>query len=247
MRAHGAVVGGSAVLQIVCPTMPDITDYDLFVPARSATAFIAHLTAVEGYKLDDIDVHPAHNGCMVNDTKYWSGVSSHVKLRKAGRTVDVLGVGVGDEWDRVLLPIARAWVTLLINYASADELCITYPSLTLQGKALVRWEHAFDASFPGDTTMLELEKYRARGIEFRTYADDWDDYEDGMPRYCDDSWVCPVRTRAFGDGGCLLVRRGGAEAEVGGVSWTLGGAACPFLCGTGTRAVTAVHIDWCAC
>ncbi|TFK88577.1 hypothetical protein K466DRAFT_450944, partial [Polyporus arcularius HHB13444] len=156
MRAHGAVVGGSAVLQIVYPTMTDVTDYDLFVPARSATAFIAHLIQVEGYGLynrDDID--------------YWSGVSSHVKLRKEGRTVDVLGVGVGDEWDRVLLPIARAWATLLINYATADELCITYPSLTLQGKALLRLEHTLDVSFPGGTNMVEVQKYQDRGIEFR--------------------------------------------------------------------------------
>ncbi|TFK81675.1 hypothetical protein K466DRAFT_454657, partial [Polyporus arcularius HHB13444] len=149
------------------PKFGNVDNFDLFVPSRSATAFIAHLTTVEGYALQDIDVHGARNGCSVADTTYWQGVSSQVTLCKGDRTIDVLGVGIGDEWDRVLLPIAMSWATILINYATADEVCITYPTLTLQGKTLVRWAHALDATFPGGTNMVQLDKYHARGVEFR--------------------------------------------------------------------------------
>ncbi len=248
MRLHGAVIGGSAVVQLVWPGFGQVTNYDLFVPTSAASAVIAHLTTVEGYTLDAIDVHHGRNGCMVGDTAYWSGVSSHVTLRRGtSTTIDVLGVGMADEWDRVLLPIARSWATILINFATADKVTITYPTLTLQGKALFRLSHALDASFPGGTSMPEMEKYQARGVQFRTNADDWDDYEDGMPRPCQESWVCPVRPRAFGDEGCLVLGGGESSSELGGVSWTLGGPECPFTCGDSSPRVSEVHIDWCAC
>ncbi|RDX39661.1 hypothetical protein OH76DRAFT_1299225, partial [Lentinus brumalis] len=117
------------------------------------------------------------------------------------------------------------WTTLLFNYASADWVVVGYPTLTLHGRGLIQWERIMYRSFPGDTRMPELEKYQERGFIFQTHAADWDEDEDGEWRACKKSWVCPLMSRSFTDGGCLRIAVNDGVDSVASVEWTFGGVA----------------------
>ncbi|TFK88328.1 hypothetical protein K466DRAFT_598737 [Polyporus arcularius HHB13444] len=247
MRDVQALVGGSAVLHMLCPLFDEVPDYDFYVADEEHHTLAQYLIVEEGFEMEDIEPGAATNGCMVNDVRYLSGVSQRVTLKKGNVVVHVIGVGLADEWDRAETAIASAWTTLLTNYVTADDVMVPYPTLTLMGRGLVQWDRVRDPTFPKGTRMLELEKYCRRGYEFRSHADDWDVEVNGDLRPCSRSWVCPLRRRAFGDEGCMWVpMRAGVKRQVT-TSWTFGGTPCPEVCNREEKRGNEVHIDWCAC
>ncbi|TFK91371.1 hypothetical protein K466DRAFT_596205 [Polyporus arcularius HHB13444] len=247
MREVHALVGGSAVLQMLCPLFDDVPDYDFYVAQEGVLTLAHYLITEEGFEMDDLEAGTASNGCMINDVRYLSAVAQRLTLKRATVVVHIIGVGVDDEWDRAETAIASAWTTLLTSYATADSLTVPYPTLTLMGRGLVQWDRVFHPSFPAGTRVLELEKYCARGYEFRTHAHDWDVEVTGELRPCSRSWVCPLRRRAFGDDGCMWVpMRDGVTREVT-TAWTWGGTPCPEVCDAVERRSNEVHMEWCAC
>ncbi|KAI0686398.1 hypothetical protein C8T65DRAFT_747421 [Cerioporus squamosus] len=249
MRRCGAVLAGSAVVQLVCPIFDDVNDFDFYTPLSHVEELVQHFVGVEGYGRRGEDTYAATNGCMQGDLSYLSGIGKRVRLELGQRRIDVIGVGIGEDWDAVLRPIASCWTTLLFNYSTADWIVVGYPSLTMQGRGLVQWDRVLDPSFPGGTRLLELEKYQARGFEFQTHADDWDVDVHGNMKECGRSWVCPLMERSFADGGCLRVLVGRGTDIVKSVRWKFGGTACPLVCSypEGHREEGEVHVVWCAC
>ncbi|RDX42764.1 hypothetical protein OH76DRAFT_1488389 [Lentinus brumalis] len=241
------IVGGSAVLSMVCPVFRGAHDYDIFVPVDGVAALIYHLVVVEGYHGEAVERHHPANGCLVGDVRYLSGIGKQVTLSNGTIEVDIIGVGAGDAWDRADVPIASAWATILMNFVTPGDIVLTYPTLTLLGRSLIQWDRVLHPSFPGGVQVQELDKYQARGIEFRTQADEWDMDERGWMRKCGRSWVCPLVERSFGDGGCMWLSLGKQEPEVSGTKWTLGGRPCPLVCDQDVGVMNQVHVDWCVC
>ncbi|TFK81637.1 hypothetical protein K466DRAFT_445367, partial [Polyporus arcularius HHB13444] len=223
MRRHGAVVGGSAVVRMVCPIFDDVGDVDFFVPMRGVDDLVHHFQRVDGYVMRQVDLHETTGDCMWGESRYGAGIGRRVRLERGNDRVDIMGVGVGDDWDSVLTPIASSWTTLLFNYASVTRVNVGYPSLTLNGRALVQWDRVYHPSFPGGTRVPEFDKYQSRGFEFQTHAEEWDMDSKGSVRLCKDSWVCPVMSRSFADDGCLRIEVGTGDDSVRAVEWKLGG------------------------
>ncbi len=247
MREVGAILGGSAVLHMLCPLFDDVVDYDFYVPAGSLHTLAYYLIVEEGFEMDNVKERQGSNGCMIEDLRYLAGIGTHITLTRGSVVVDVIAVGAADEWDSVRAVIASAWTTLLFNYAGPDEVMVGYPTLTLMGRGLIQWDRALHPSFPAGTRLEHLEKYVARGYEFRTHADDWDITTTGCLRPCTESWVCPLRKRAFGDKGCLFVAVGRAARGRDSTGWTFGGHPCPLVCDKDGAARNEVHVEWCAC
>ncbi|RDX56130.1 hypothetical protein OH76DRAFT_1414569 [Lentinus brumalis] len=249
MRRCGAVLGGSAVVQMVCPIFDDVQDFDFYVPMASFEELVQHFVVGQGYRRCDEDTYVASNGCMRGDIRYLCGITKRVQLELGECRVDVIGVGIGDDWDFVLTPIASSWTTLLFNYATADWVVVGYPGLTMRGRALLQCERVMHPSFPGGTRLQELEKYQARGFEFQPHVEDWDVDARGRRRPCRRGWVCPLMFRSFNDGGCLRVAVGQGNGTVPAVQWRFGGTACPSACDhpEGRKACAEVHVAWCVC
>ncbi len=248
LQERGAVVGGSAVCAMVCPVVKAVQDYDIFVPLDGVDALVYHLVVVEGYYGEAVDRHRPTNGCMVGDVRYLSGIAKQVTLTNGTMKVDIIGVGVGDSWDRADVPIASAWATILMNFVTPGDICITYPTLTLLGRSLIQWDRVLHPSFPGGVCVVEMEKYQFQGICFQSHADDWDVDEEGGLRDCRKSWVCTQTERSFGDAGCLWISVDEGKREGSGTKWTLGGTACPVaVCERKVGVVNQVHVDWCSC
>ncbi len=247
MREVSAVMAGSAVLQMLCPLFEDVPNYDFFVRLVDAQVLAHYLIVEEGYEMEDEDTREASNGCQIADVRYLSGIAMRIVLRRGSTVVHIVAVGAADAWDRVESAIASSWTTLLFNYATADEVIVGYPTLTLMGRGLVQWDRVLHPSFPAGTRMLELEKYAARGYEFRTHPHDWDSAVDGTLKYCSQSSVCPLTKRAFGDDGCLWIpmRRGVRRGRM--TSWIFGGNPCPTGCKQEGPRLNEIHVDWCAC
>ncbi|TFK79951.1 hypothetical protein K466DRAFT_504723, partial [Polyporus arcularius HHB13444] len=249
MRRHGAVVGGSAVLRMVCPIFDDVMDVDFFVPMAGVGDLVQHFKTVDGYVTRKEETYQTSSECMRGDFCYVAGIGKRIRLERGDNRVDIMGVGVGDEWDSVLAPIASSWTTLLYNYASVTRVNVGYPSLTLNGRGLLQTDRLLHPSFPGGTHMPELEKYQLRGFEFQTHADEWDLNSGGDVRPCAESWVCPLMTRSFADAGCLRIEVGEGDDSVGPVCWKFGGVPCPVACTVeGNKRVAAeVHLTYCCC
>ncbi len=247
MREVGAILAGSAVLHMLCPLFDAVQDYDFFVPSDHLYTLAHYLILEEGFEMENLNEREGTNGCMIEDLRYLAGIGSRITLRKGTVIVDVIAVGAADDWDCAYAVIASAWTTLLFNYAGPDEIMVGYPTLTLLGRGLIQWDRALHPSFPHGTRMEELEKYVERGYQFRTQADDWDVTTEGQLRPCVESWVCPLRKRAFGDGGCLVVAMGRRASRRDTVGWLFGGKPCPLVCDKERTARNEVHVEWCAC
>ncbi len=247
MRDLGAIMAGSAVLHMVCPLFDKVPDYDMFVPMDGMLAMTQYLIEVEGFEMDDMRPRNGSNGCTVGEVRYLAGIAVQVTLVRGETIVDVIGVGIADHWDRAEVAVASAWTTLLMSYAGFDRLVLPYPTLTMMGRGLVQWERVMHPTFPHGTRVVELEKYVARGYEFRTHVDDWDLTMEGKLRPCPESWVCPLKPRAYGDQGCLWLTWVPDARRVVTTRWTFGGVPCPEGCDKDTAAPNEVHIDWCPC
>lgn len=250
MRKWGAVLGGSAVVRLICPIFDDVGDHDFFVPIMGFEELVEHFVKVDGYERGKVRTYPCVNGCTTGNLRYLSCIGRQITLVRGTQRVDVIGVGVGNEWDSVLAPIASSWTTLLFNYATVDKVVVGYPSLTLRGRALVQWERVYHPTFPVDgPRLVEMEKYQLRGFEFQTHADDWDVDVHGSLRLCSRSWVCPLMMRSFGDAGCLQIVVGTGEDNVSDVKWRFGGVRCPLVCdeARSEKETSEVHVEFCAC
>ncbi|KAI0309612.1 hypothetical protein OF83DRAFT_1033429, partial [Amylostereum chailletii] len=152
LRTTQSVVSGSVVLFYALANThfadgwrPD--DMDIYCPLVAAVPLLDYLVQHEKYTVHGR--HYAHN----------SGIAAVIHLARAdGTNVDL----VCSARPSALAPLPSFWSTLVLNYASADALCVVYPHLTLRGRACLNPRFATRAR-----TARCVEKYTARGFSVR--------------------------------------------------------------------------------
>ena len=244
MKMYEVVLGGSRALQYFHPDIDeDAGDYDFFTSVHNVEGFKAHLERTEHYTV--VSDHVA--ATVIHDVHHFqAGIARIVQLRRGDTTVEILGAAEESGKTVATVPLAFAWCSMLMTFIASEGVCCAYPTLTMARRGLVQGGRMLHWSFPeGEpaTRLRELEKYQRRGFVLRTYADDWDVDGQGRLRPCSRSWLCPLRERRFGDGGCLTLHLNEGSMMTGlGTGWVLGGLPCDRECVMYEERATAVIV-----
>ncbi|KAI0066303.1 hypothetical protein BV25DRAFT_1835928 [Artomyces pyxidatus] len=200
LRDTRAVISGSTVLHFILrgadtPTQWEPVDLDIYCPLTTGWSVVQYLikeetcTLVqERYSRDRTEeiLHEYDNGAV-------NAVAS--LITPAGLKIDV----ITSTRNSPLLPITYFWATLVTNYISADDICITYPRLTLKGIGLIN-----PIRKPTFRVILCIEKYSDRGFTLVDF---------GMGPGATLHTIfnptpinCPHTYRTFEDSSCLRIK-----------------------------------------
>lgn len=228
LRRTRSVVSGSTTLHFIldeprswCPS-----DCDLYVPFGTSEIILRYLHEQEGYveaprrckrSEDYVEFNPP--------SRLNPSIHSVIHLyRSTGMKVDII-----ESYNAsALLPIAYFWSTHVMNYASADTICVAYPSLTFNSRGCYSpiVHSAVDSA---------LVKYEARGFKLTSFAGNaGTDIRLMYPSLLDDCDMnpnCPHIFRSFGDKWCLQVFFGETGLEKRSLDayvpqWRYGGTEC---------------------
>ncbi|KAI0054714.1 hypothetical protein BV25DRAFT_1783348, partial [Artomyces pyxidatus] len=203
LRCANAVISGSFALNIAlhCCNRPAAShwrpnDMDLYCGIHHYVWFLTYLIRVEGYL-------PMFTGgeqeqCLV--PHYGGGGIALIfrLVNSRGRQLDVICA----DSESALTPIPHFWGTLVVNYVSADEICVAYPRLTLNGIGYI------NPARIGMGTNDAIEKYAARGFTITPFTDNNDTHPLFPPNA-----HCPHSLRGFDDVHSLRIRLGDTLTE----------------------------------
>ncbi|KAI0040956.1 hypothetical protein FA95DRAFT_1502085 [Auriscalpium vulgare] len=191
LRATASVVSGSTVLHFLLKHSSHESswtpgDLDIFCPITSAESMLFHLTKFEGYrnKNSTEDIADGRDDYLVDNT---GGLFQVIHLeRPDGREIDL----VVSTRQSPLSALTYFWGTIVLNYVSADTICVSYPLWTLAGIGRL---HPERSSFRH--ARLCVDKYHGRGFQLHTFDSKQE------PTY--HSIYCPRSYRTFFDRSCL--------------------------------------------
>ncbi|KAI0062079.1 hypothetical protein BV25DRAFT_1916371 [Artomyces pyxidatus] len=160
LRMTRSVVSGSTVLQFVLQGTQHehnwaANDLDIYCPLTTAVILFDYLLSVEKFRVKQRII--SRDRSQGVSSEYNNGAISCVTtlITPTGRKVDIITATRNSP----LLPITYFWGTLVINYISADDICITYPRLTLSGTGLLN-----PVRIPAPKVLVCIEKYTNRGF-----------------------------------------------------------------------------------
>ncbi|PSR87070.1 hypothetical protein PHLCEN_2v5256 [Hermanssonia centrifuga] len=188
MRLSGACLSGGRALSIVDNKATfEGVDWDFYCPFEGFDAFCIFL--VERLKGTTVELGPlaqAHYVSMV-------GICGFRRISTERGVFDVMR----SETATPLLPLPYFHSTLLVNYISADSLCVAYPLGLLSRNGVTQSRSLSEHATAG------LAKYRSRGYEFHDVPWTWDPRKEGR---CYEHGHCSRAVRYFGDEYCFTVK-----------------------------------------
>lgn len=201
LRLTRSVISGSSALHFLLdsPRSWSPGDCDIYVPNGAALRMIDHLRRTEGYVFcnspEDASFYDPDEPNQSGDSAHY--ISTVNRLRRSdGIFVDV----IESSSESSLHPLAAFWSTHLMNYVSADSLCVAYPTMTWNNSGCV-------ASVINEKAVSAALKYAERGFGLSSFKfnlgphvrSTYPSILDG----CDNFPYCPHSYRHFGDKWCM--------------------------------------------
>lgn len=241
LRNSRSVVSGSVALHFILdnPSSWNPGDCDVYVPAGSAFVVIDYLRHHEGYQFRNRS-RQEHYGNLHFPSSLPAIMSIERLQRPDGKRIDVIESSTAS----ALYPLPFFWSSHLVNYISADSICVTFPILTFQKRCLL---------FPGSnhtSTALQA-KYEERGFRVSSFLENTsEEVQAAYPRMhdgCDDNPYCPHRFRFFGDEWCMQIVFDEEAGRTFGVDinspfWRYGGRLCGGCSGTSDTTISSMQI-----
>ncbi|KAL1944330.1 hypothetical protein VTO73DRAFT_3515 [Trametes versicolor] len=225
LRSNAAFVAGSLPLTLFAAVPFEPRTADIFVPVSRAAALILHLSSVESYSQTSqeylpygppIPTDPTQDSAIVN---YGPGLISVTTLRRGTTLVQVFTFADPIPFTLSVDTITLSWTTALFNFVCADYAGCAYPILTHRGRALFHLQR-FLRGMPGTNSDHILNSYADRGFEFAQHPNWW---FEPMTRPCPRGFNCPLQSRAFEDGGVLIIPVSARLSLPVGRRWLFGG------------------------
>ncbi|KAI0317652.1 hypothetical protein OF83DRAFT_1120093 [Amylostereum chailletii] len=143
LRSSKAVIGGSFALHIAlrAGTTWRPANLDIYCPYKTFPSMIKLLVDTEGYAIMAMTAsgHPSSPDFKNDIVTAFSLIRVH----------DNTQVAVYSTTNPSPLPaITRAWATHLVNFVTADSVCVAYPVLTLDGHSRGMEVHKFCGASP---------------------------------------------------------------------------------------------------
>ncbi|GJF00758.1 hypothetical protein PsYK624_170590 [Phanerochaete sordida] len=217
MRRTRAVLSGPRVLAYIDAVDTPHLPWQFIVASQGFDDFCDWLKTHEGARVDNLP----------SATDVFSSNPS-VAGRRLFRTKNGYFDIIQSASTNVLLPIPSYSSTALVNYITADEICVGYPFLALRNLALPAY-HLTPRNYPAASAEIERLGYTMAQSANAAYPD----YHGRCMPY----GVCVRCPRFLGDGFSLMVRFGAVarplvdvtpSMKVVGqtVAWTWGGNGC---------------------
>lgn len=191
MRDTRSVLGGSACLAILHGDTKWVPgDLDIFCPRDGYETFCIFVVdklggkVIRHYDSDDMRRHHP-NDCP-------RGVCDRRLIEIATTTFDVMCSNSVS----ALEPLASSFSTHLMNFISADSVCIAYPWTFSERVGITR-------PIPGDPSRSLHAKHMERGYRFRYALQETSQYR--FQELCPGDGYCCRALRYFGDSKCLSI------------------------------------------
>lgn len=200
LRSTHSVVSGSTALHFILdsPRSWTASDCDLYVPFGASDTIQKYLRGRESYEDPrGRSGKPDDYVKAIQNSRHNPSIHSVVHLyRSNGMKIDI----IESTSTSALHPLAFFWSTHVTNYISADTLCVTYPSLTFNGRGCyVPITHA--------AVDRALAKYEARGFRLTSFSSNVGpevcSLYPSLLNDCNKNPNCPHQFRSFGDKWCL--------------------------------------------
>ena len=218
LRSTRSIISGSTALYHVLRFPPTWrpSDVDIIVPNHRYAEVIRFILAMPGATI--INEYPQEYESARNIT----GFSHIVQVQTPRAKFDII-----QSADRSpFYPLVFYYGTHVMNAITADLAICSYPSLTLEGHAVLNPSRPRN----DNSTRLAIEKYIQRGFIFNNMDMPFTHFGQS----CSTVITCPNRNRAFGDMYCLVTPNSDRPIretldlmdEHSTTSWRLPGAAC---------------------
>ena len=188
MRSIRSIISGSTALYHVLrfPNTWQPTDVDLIVPNHRYAQVVQFVLDIPGAVV--INEFPQQYEAARNVT----GFSHIVQVQTPYAKFDIIGSA-----DRSpFYPLVFYYGTHVMNAITADLVISAYPSLTLEGHAVLNLSRPRN----DHSTRAAIQKYTQRGFTFNNI----DQPPSHFGQACSTTITCPNRNRAFGDMYCLI-------------------------------------------
>ncbi|KAI0043917.1 hypothetical protein FA95DRAFT_1479777, partial [Auriscalpium vulgare] len=222
LRVTGSIVSGSHALYFALRNTEwhqwQPSDLDVYCPVAAGLDLVEYLVRREGYKISN-PFEDSETRCLYQDV---GGIATVVTLRRtSGQKVDII-VGTGPS---ALATLTHFWGTAVINFISADTICVTYPRLTLRGVCCISTRR-----HRVHRLRVCVLKYVARGFIVGGFS------VNGVRSFhASDDPYCPHTERSFFDNACLTIHFGRDPPAIRGTPcvhpvWGYGGNNCGGHC-----------------